>query len=201
MGRYFAQDSKLASLERLMMTPPNFIPCGGGVMLICTINEMAGTPTLAELAQELIRPWDHIGLKRRGIQLVRRTGNFLFDGQLHAMRLLKLSDSSEKAVSSKWMAAAYLLSSSATLWQRTLLAITPGNINFDAVKLGDTSIRDYTLYRAAKGLYHGRLGVAADELADEELVSDNTLLMIVNAALIARFGPKVMEIGRNEDNV
>ena len=32
MGRYFAQDSKLASLERLMMTPPNFIPCGGGVM-------------------------------------------------------------------------------------------------------------------------------------------------------------------------
>ena len=57
MGRYFAQDSKLASLERLMMTPPNFIPCGGGVMLICTINEMAGTPTLAELAQELIRPW------------------------------------------------------------------------------------------------------------------------------------------------
>ena len=85
--------------------------------------------------------------------------------------------------------------------QRTLLAITPGNINFDAVKLGDTSIRDYTLYRAAKGLYHGRLGVAADELADEELVSDNTLLMILNAALIARFGPKVMEIGRNEDNV
>lgn len=201
MGRYFTQDTNLAALERLMMTPPNFIPCGGGVMLICTINEMAGTPTLAELTQELVRPWDHIGLKRRALLLARRARHFLFDGQLHAMRMLKLSGSSEKAVSSKWMAAAYLLSSSATLWQRTLPAITPGNINFNAVKLGDTSIRDYTLYRAAKGLYHGRLGVAADELADEELVSDNTLLMILNAALIARFGPKVMEIGRKEGGV
>ena len=36
----------------------------------------------------------------------------------------------------------------------------------------------------------------SDELADEELVGDDTLLMILNAALIARFGPKVMEIGR-----
>jgi len=37
MGRYFTQDTNLAALERLMMTPPNFIPCGGGVMLILSL--------------------------------------------------------------------------------------------------------------------------------------------------------------------
>lgn len=198
MAKYFTQDTDLADLERLMMTPPNFIPRSGGVMLICTINEMAGTPTLEELTQELIRPWDHIGLKRRAVLLAHRAKHFLFDGQLHTARMLKLSEGSEKPVSNNWLAAAYLLSASATLWQRTRPIVMPGAIDFNAVKLGDTNIRDYTYYRAAKGLYCGRLGVAADELADEELVSDHTLLMILNAALIARFGPKVMEAGRAE---
>jgi len=64
------------------------------------------------------------------------------------------------------------------------------------VKPGNANVKEYTLYRAAKGICHGRLGAAADELADEELVCDDTLLMILNTALIARFGPKVMEIGR-----
>ena len=45
----------------------------------------------------------------------------------------------------------------------------------------NASVKEYTLYRAAKGIYHGRLGAAADELADEELVGDDTLLMILNS--------------------
>ena len=198
MGRYFAQDTSLAGLERLMMTPPNFVPSGGGITLICTIRERGGTSALEELIQELVRPWEHTGLKRRAVQLIRSAGRFLFDGQLHEMRLLKLTGGNGKAVSGKWLAAAYLLSSSASLWQRTLPAITQERIDFDAVKLGDSNIRDYTLYRAAKGLYHGKLSIAADELADTELVSDNTLLMILNAALIVRFGPQVMESSRKE---
>ena len=117
------------------------------------------------------------------------------------MRLLKLTGGNEKAVSGKWLAAAYLLSSSAVLWRRTLPAITKEHIDFDAVRLGDSNIRDYTLYRAAKGLYRGKLSIAADELADTELVSDNTLLMILNAALIVRFGPQVMESGRKEGGI
>ena len=151
--------------------------------------------TLEELAQELVRFWEHWGLKRRVVQLARRAGRFLFDGQLHIARMLKLTEG-ESNVSSRWTAAVYLLSSNATLWQRIRPAVKPGQIIFDAVKPGNASVKEYTLYRAAKGIYHGRLGAAADELADEELVGDDTLLMILNAALIARFGPKVMEIGR-----
>ena len=225
MGKYFAQDTPLAGLERMMMTPPNFIPRGGGAMVLCrfhygpddvdcrnclqyrrrscskprcpylTERLEAGTVTLEELAQELVRPWEHWGLKRRVVQLARRAGRFLFDGQLHIVRMLKLTDG-ESNVSSRWTAAVYLLSSNATLWQRIRPAVKPGQIIFDAVKPGNASVKEYTIYRAAKGIYHGRLGAAADELADEELVGDDTLLMILNAALIARFGPKVMEIGR-----
>ena len=58
MGRYFVQDTSLAGLERLMMTPPNFVPGG---TLICSIRERGETSTLEELIQELVRSWEHIG--------------------------------------------------------------------------------------------------------------------------------------------
>ena len=38
MGKYFAQDTPLAGLERMMMTPPNFIPRGGGAMVLCRFH-------------------------------------------------------------------------------------------------------------------------------------------------------------------
>ena len=53
----------------------------------------------------------------------------------------------------------------------------------------------------AKGLCFGTLGATSEELADPELVSDDTLLLILYAALIARYGPEVMNIGRPEVNV
>lgn len=185
MGKYFTQNTPLAGLERLMMTPPNFIPRGSGTMVLCrfrygpddvdcrnclqyqrrscskprcpylTERLEAGTATLEELAQELVRPWEHWGLKCRVVQLARRAGRFLFDGQLHIARMLKLTEG-ERNVSSRWTAAVYLLSSNATLWQRIRPAVKPGQIIFDAVKPGNASVKEYTIYRAAKGIYHGR---------------------------------------------
>ena len=211
MGKYFAQDTPLAGLERMMMTPPNFIPRGGGAMVLCrfhygpddvdcrnclqyrrrscskprcpylTERLEAGTVTLEELAQELVRPWEHWGLKRRVVQLARRAGRFLFDGQLHIARMLKLTEG-ESNVSSRWTAAVYLLSSNATLWQRIRPAVKPGQIIFDAVKPGNASVKEYTLYRAAKGIYHGRLGSAADELAGEDIEKLNAVALMAGAS-------------------
>ncbi len=41
-----------------------------------------------------------------------------------------------------------------------------------------------------------QLGASSDELADPELVSDDTLLLVLCAVLIARYGPNIMKIGR-----
>ena len=35
MTKYFLRDTPLAGLERQMMTPPNFMPRGGGQMILC----------------------------------------------------------------------------------------------------------------------------------------------------------------------
>ena len=112
------------------------------------------------------------------------------------MRMLEMTRGEKESVNSRWLAAVYLLSASAPIWQRTLAAVKPGQIDFAGVRLGDASIQDYVLYRTAKGLSAGALGVTSEELADAELVSDDTLLLILYAVLIARYGPEVMNIGR-----
>ena len=109
--------------------------------------------------------------------------------------MLKQISGSKKGVGKKYLAVLYLLSSSEELWERSRPAFHSGTIDFSAVKLGGIRVQEYTLYRAAKGIWNGKLGVGADDLADRELISDHTLLLILNAALIASFGPQVMECG------
>lgn len=191
MSKYFAQDASLAGLERLVVPPPNFTPDKDGVVFVCSFRKE--TPALEELTRELIRFWRHAGLRRRAVLLSRCTGHFRFDGPLHPLRMLKQLSCDKKGANKKYLAALYLLSSSAGLWERSRPAFHSGTIDFSAVRLGGIGVQEYTLYRAAKGISSGRLGVGADELADGELISDHTLLLILHAALIARFGPQVME--------
>ena len=52
--------------------------------------------------------------------------------------------------------------------------------------------RDYPVYRAAKGLYCGKLLITSAELADEEQVSSEAFGDILNAMLIARYGKTII---------
>ena len=101
----------------------------------------------------------------------------------------------EGVVNSHWLAAVYLLSAHAGLWQKTIAAVDRNQINFASIRLGDASVREYILYRVAKGIFSGALGATSAELADPELVNDDTLLLVLCAVLIARYGPDVMKIG------
>ena len=101
----------------------------------------------------------------------------------------------EGAVNSHWLAAVYLFSAHAGLWQKTITVVERNQIDFASIRLGNASVREYILYRVAKGLCSDTLGASSEELADPELVSDNTLLLVLSAVLIARYGPDVIKIG------
>ena len=98
-------------------------------------------------------------------------------------------------INSHWLAAVYLLSAHAGLWQKAIAAVEQDRIDFASIRLGDASVREYILYRVAKGIFSGALGATSAELADPELVNDDTLLLVLCAVLIARYGPDVMQIG------
>jgi hypothetical protein len=90
------------------------------------------------------------------------------------------------------LAAVYLLSSRIGLWRRVLPHISHGRIDFSSVSLRGIDPRDYPVYRAAKGLYCGKLLITSAELADEEQVSSEAFGDILNAMLIARYGKTII---------
>ena len=228
MGKYFVRDTPLAGLEREIMLPPNFTPRGSSSAILCgytphkvsmdcrscldhrrqsnrtlvclhiTERLQAGAVTIVELATETVRPWKHLRLKQRAVGIAGQIRGFHFEDQLHIARMLKMTKNEECLVNSHWLAAVYLLSAHAGLWQKAIAAVTPGQIDFSSIRLGDASVREYILYRVAKGIFSGALGATSAELADPELVSDDTLLLVLSAALIARYGPEVMRIGGAE---
>ena len=152
--------------------------------------------TLDELITEVIRPWKHPPLKQRAMGIARQSKDFHFEGQLHIMRMMEMVKDGEEHAGSRWLAAVYLLSAHAALWQKTIGAVRPGQNDFSKVRLRDSTIQDYVLYRAAKGICSGTLGATSEELADPELVDDDTLLLILCAVVTVRYGPEVMRIGR-----
>ncbi len=227
MNKYFVRDTPLADLERMMMTVPNFAPRGSASAILCryhpqaadmdcrnciqyrrgcrsaaclylTERLQAGTVTMEELIAETIRPWKHPKLKQRAMDIAHRVEGFHFEGQLHIARMLRMAMHEDEKFNSRWLAAIYLLSAHGSLWQQTLAAVSPGQIDFSIVRLSDTNVQDYVLYRAAKGIYSGTLGATSEELADPELVGDDTLLLILCTVLIARYGPEVMKVGSTE---
>lgn len=227
MTRFFERGTALAEMERQMMMVPNFAPRGYGSAVLCRYRPTAadvdcrnclehrrrgcrsltclylserleaGAVTMEELIAETVRPWKYLPLKQRAIGLACRAKDFHFDGQLHIMRMMEMTRGEKEYVNSQWLAAVYLLSARAALWQKAIAAVRPDQINFASVRLGDCPVQEYVLYRAAKGICSGVLGATSEELADPELVSDDTLRLILCAAAAARYGPEAMRIGRD----
>ena len=222
MTKYFSQDTPLAGLERMMMSVPGFQKRGGGMMVLCrfhykkedvdctycrsymrhTCQESvcpyiperleAGTIGYQELAERCLRMAGHQKLWKRASSLSKGNTLPLALEPAHRHRLSEWPEAGTASICPQKLAAVYLLSSRIGLWRRVLPHISHGRIDFSSVSLRGIDPRDYPVYRAAKGLYCGKLLITSAELADEEQVSSEAFGDILNAMLIARYGKSIM---------
>lgn len=202
MTKYFSQDTPLAGLERMMMSVPGFQKRGGGMMVLCrfhykkedvdctycrsymrhTCQESvcpyiperleAGTIGYQELAERCLRMAGHQKLWKRASSLSKGNTLPLALEPAHRHRLSEWPEAGTASICPQKLAAVYLLSSRIGLWRRVLPHISHGRIDFSSVSLRGIDPRDYPVYRAAKGLYCGKLLITSAELADEEQVTD-----------------------------
>ena len=229
MTKYFSKDTPLAGLERMMMGVPGFQKRGGGMMVLCrfhykkedvdctycrsymrhTCQESvcpyiperleAGTIGYQELAERCLRMAGHQKLWKRASSLSKGNTLPLALEPAHRHRLSEWPEAGTASICPQKLAAVYLLSSRIGLWRRVLPHISHGRIDFSSVSLRGIDPRDYPVYRAAKGLYCGKLLITSAELADEEQVSSEAFGDILNAMLIARYGKTI--IGQAIDKV
>ncbi len=60
------------------------------------------------------------------------------------------------------------------------------------IRQKELGLQEEVLYRMARGLQRGTAAVSLHDLANEQLVSAETLRLVVNGILAARYGQRIM---------
>lgn len=98
----------------------------------------------------------------------------------------------------RYFAALYLFGSNRTLLKRAWNAYLPQRFIPEYIWLHGISPHDYALVTAAKtilGVAGFEDAISAELLADTEVIDDEAFRLIVNALLIANYGPAVLKLG------
>ena len=93
-----------------------------------------------------------------------------------------------------YYAAMYLLTANEDICTRAANCFCRYGIEFDYATTQDISPHNYTLLSAAKDIYSDGSSVALNDLAISEVVDTLAFSLIVNALLVARYGPAVLAI-------
>ena len=126
-------------------------------------------------------------------------GSFWFNAEHeYNTRLLLRSVGYQAWRNPRFFAVLYLLGSNRELLKRAWNACLPDRFIPEYILLHGISPHDYALVTVAKTI----LGVAgfedaipAELLADTEVIDDEAFRLIVNALLIANYGPAVLKLG------
>ena len=89
-------------------------------------------------------------------------------------------------------AALYLLTADEDILARAATCFCKHGMEFGYARLRGVSPHGYSLFMAAKSICTGAPGIGLNDLADMEVVDPEALRLVVNAVLIARYGPAAL---------
>ena len=160
----------------------------------------AGVVGYAAAVRELFwRVENEAFIQRLGLLVLHFRGSFWLNREHeYNTRLLLRSVGYEAWRNPRFFAALYLFGSNRALMKRAWNACLPGGFEPRYMVMRGVSEHDYTLTQAAKALMCGGLGLTLYDLADVEIVDDEAFRLIVNALLIANYGPDVLKLGGTE---
>lgn len=94
----------------------------------------------------------------------------------------------------QFFAAMYLITSNETLFDRAANCLCRTGVDFQYARLPGIRTEDYTLLLAARSICQKDGGLTLEDMADPEIIVGDVFRLIVNALLIARFGPDALAI-------
>lgn len=86
------------------------------------------------------------------------------------------------------MSALYLLTAEPALWTTARNHVNKNTIDFEKIRLKNSSEDAYVLFCCAKDLYLGTKHITVKDLADRDLIKTQIFTLICNAIVIHRFG-------------
>ena len=160
----------------------------------------AGVVSYASAVRELFGGVaDEAFIARLGLLVLNFRGSFWLNREHeYNTRLLLRSVGYQAWRNPRFFAVLYLFGSNSLLMKRAWNACMPHGFEPLYMVMRGVSAHDYTLIQAAKALMCGGLGLTLYDLADREVVDDKAFTLIINALLIANYGPDVLKLGGTE---
>ena len=97
-------------------------------------------------------------------------------------------------ISSRFIAILFLLSADESLWKNSEEILKDNKVDLKKICLKGIDTNAYALYQTANTLSSGRECIKINELADKELIDDITFKVVINSALINRYGTELFLI-------
>ncbi|MCI9126153.1 MAG: hypothetical protein HFG28_03010 [Eubacterium sp.] len=197
---YFSDNTNLSELEKMMQSIPNFRPRrNGSIVLRREMDRCIQEQPPPDSYEEML------AITMSAIHyepFMERLNNYIREGEKKRVdyRSKKHKEVFEETIvkmnhkNYAIMSALYLLTADYKLWQVMRHHTKKNKIDFEDVKLGNIQEEGYTLYCAAKDLYHGTKHISISDLADKELISPKMFAVICNAMAIRRFGIKAIQL-------
>lgn len=155
----------------------------------------AGTMSYEEAVRETFPPNAHLDARLHAVVQRFHGSMFLTAGHRRRMEDVKrYTGYPHSKHPPSYFAALYLLTANPDLYSRAEKCFQRQGIEFDYATLKGIPTHGYTLFSAARDIYTNAEGVSLADLSNGEVVDTLAFSLIVNALLIARYGPAVLEI-------
>lgn len=202
MSRCFCSTPQLCLLEQQMQQPPGYRPRGKGIYIVDELDwRERGNYT--KIMDCIISRVQMEQLRSRIQDIFGGTEREkLFRDEMHCNTFRFLMDGRRgKQIStvSSYAAALYLLVADELLWDKVGGFVLDTAIGYDRIRLGHVTLEQYILFHASKDVYQSTKHIRLSELVDRELISDEMLLLIVNAFVIEKFGVNIIWEAWNEN--
>ena len=99
-------------------------------------------------------------------------------------------------ISSRSIAILFLFTADERLWKASEDSIRLNGFNFEGICLREINTDGYALYQTAKTISTGKECIRINELADRNLIDDYIFKVIINSALINRYGAELFLINK-----
>ena len=195
--------TKLGYMEYLMTSAPNFKPKRNGVIAISAMQNERENTDLRELNLPAKNRYAYFidscfknikrkSFKKRLQSLAEDFDNDFFVSKTHKERYISCENDSAIFCGNhkKRLAIIYLLSSDSYLWE-FIRCDNNFNKSLSNIKIRNLDTSSYAIFKTAKMAQTGKEHIKISELADDELIDNNTFKVIINSFLLLKYGEKI----------
>lgn len=94
----------------------------------------------------------------------------------------------------RYLAALFLLTADGRLYSLAERHIYPNRFEIKHLRLSDMTTNSYALYQVAKTIYTGKEHIKLNEIADKNLIDNQTFKAIIHAILIVKYGGEILSL-------